>query len=187
MSFLDTYVKKYRLDKIDDSVKKHLLKVEDKLNKVTAKIQKGMSFADIVKEHGERIADLIERVSSYFSDWMPTWKNVFSSLKFVISISIEVFQIVESVKEAIITPDMSPEEAREALTKFGIDLVWFIWLIVNPLKSTLRWVPFKKTIEKWAVKRMARTGLEAALNLFKANQEVATFATKDTAGFMKAL
>ena len=148
MSFIDTYVKKNRIGDISSGVRKNLDKLEKKLDTVTKKSKKGLSFLDTIKEYGEEIGDLIERVQQHFDGWEFTLKGAFSSFRFVYSISIEIYQIIEAMKDDIVPDGLTGEAAWQAKRDFGGQLVYFIWKTVGPLDKRFNWVPFKKTIEK---------------------------------------
>ena len=126
MSFLDTYVKKYRLDKMDKKKKANLKKLEEKLDKTTKQAPCGGSFSDVVKDCGEQIGDLIERVSQHFDDWKFSWRTAISSMQFVYSIAIEVYQIIEEMRSFIVTPGMSKEQEWEAQRQFGRELIYWL-------------------------------------------------------------
>lgn len=186
MSFLDTYVKKYRLDKLSSGTKKNLVKLETQLDKVTKKAAKGVSFLDSIKDHANTISDLIERVAKHFDGWKLGLTTVLPSLRFVISIATEVYQIVEQMHDSIVQSGMTKEQQSEAKLAFGKDLVWFVWTTVGPFDKVLTWLPFRKTIEKKLVHWIAGMGLEAALDLFSANsQDVSSFSSNMV--HMKAL
>ncbi len=187
MSFLDTYVKKYRLDKLGAKTKKNLDKIEKKLDARTKKATGKLSFEEAIKDHANVIADLIERVSKHFGGWKLSYKNALSSFRFVISIATEVYQIVEQIKSSIVSPGMNKQEADTAKMEFGKDLVWFVWMTVGPLDKTLTWVPFKRTIERKLVRWIAGMGLDAAMDLFQTNKEITSFAVNNTVEHTKAL
>ena len=177
MSFLDHYVRKHRLGKVSDKKKKQLKQLEEELNKTTSK-GKGATFSNAIKTRSADISDLIERVSLHFEGWKLNWRNAFSSLKLVISISSEVYQIVDEIKDEIVPPNATKAEAEAVKQKFGQDLVWFIWMAVDPLERVLPWLPFKRTIEKLLVRWIAGMGIHAAMEMFAANKkEVGIFST----------
>lgn len=192
MSFLDTYVKKYRLDKLDTKTKKNVHKLEKKLDDWQYfPLGKGLSFEDVIKDHANFIADLIERVSEQFGGWTRwklSFKQIWSSFRFVISIATEVYQIVEKIKSSLVFDTVSEAEGNVLKRKFGQDLVWFIWTAVGPMNKTLTWLPFRKTIEKMIVRWIAGMGLDAAKDLFQANKEITSFAMNtDTPPILKAI
>lgn len=189
MSFLNTYLKKYRLQKMDPKLKKHLGKLESQLEAVVKKnLGKPLSFVEMMKEHGHAIGDLIERLSNHFKGWEFSWKTVFPSLKFVISISTEIYQIVDQMHDQIVSPDMTPKQQVQAKISFGKDLVWFVWTAVGPFDKTLTWIPFKKTIEKMVVRWLGGIGINAAMDFFNANKkEISSFSANNTQTIMKAI
>ena len=147
MSFIDTYMKKHRIGDISKSTRKGLDKLEKKLDAITAKAKDGLSFLGAVKDYGDEIGDLIERVKKHFDGWKFTTENALASFQFVISISTEVFQIIDAMKDEIVPDGLTGEKAWEAKKKFGQQLVYFIWKSVGPFDKKFNWIPFKKTIE----------------------------------------
>lgn len=167
MGFLNQYLDKHRLDKMPKKMKKKLDKLEKKLQDYVAGSKGKLSFEDIIKEFGPQIADLVERVSQYKDNMPPiTWRNALSIFRFVQSIATEVFQIVEAMKDAIVDGSMSEEEQRQAKVEFGTELVYFIWMTVDPLKGKFTWLPFKKALEKMIVKWLAGMAMESLVDLF---------------------
>lgn len=187
MGFIDTYMKKYRVGDISSSTRKNLDKLEEKLDSITKKAKGGLSFLDAIKQHGEEIGDLIERVQQHFDGWKFTLKNAFSSLQFVYSIAIEIYQIIDTMKDEIVPEGLTGEKAWESKKTFGKQLVYFVWKTIGPFDKKYNWVPFKKTIERKLVMWLAGMGLEAARKMFNANKEVSSFATNNKAVAMKAL
>jgi len=188
MSFIDTYMKKHRLGDISKTTRKHLDQLEKKMDEVTKKAKKGLSFLDSIKNHGEAIGDLIERVQQHFDGWKFTWKTSFSTFQFVTNIAIEVYQIIDAMKDDIVPDGVTGEQAWESKKKFGKELIFFVWKTIGPLDKVLTWVPFKKTIEKKLVMWMAGMGLESARKMFGANKEVSSFSANNSSTvFMKAL
>lgn len=186
MSFIDIYMKN-RVGDISLSVRKNLAKLEEKLDSVTKKAKKGISFLDAVKNYGGEIGDLIERVQQHFDGWKFTVSGAFASFRFVSSIAIEVYQIVDAMKDEIVPEGVTKEEAWLVKRKFGKDLTYFIWKIIGPLDKKFNWVPFKKTIEKRLVLWFAGMGMDTARSIFKANKEVLSFSTNNKAVSIKAL
>ena len=187
MSFIDTYMKKNRIGDITSGARKKLAKLEEKLDTITKKAKKGLSFLDTVKDYGDEIGDLIERVQQHFDGWEFTLKGTFGSFRFVYSIAIEVYQIIEAMKDEIVPDGLTGEAAWEAKRTFGVNLIHFIWKTVGPLDKKFNWVPFKKTIEKKLVLWLAGMGMDTARSMFKANKEVSSFSTNNKAVSMKAL
>ena len=187
MSFIDTYMKKHRIGDITSATRKNLAKLEEQLNKVTKKAKGGLSFLDAIKNYGDEIGDLIERVQQHFDGWKFTISGGFASFRFVYSIAIEVYQILESMKDEIVPDGLTGEKAWDSKRSFGKQLIYFIWKIVGPFDKKFNWVPFKKTIEKKLVMWLGGMGMDAARNMFKANKEVSSFAANNKAVSMKAL
>ena len=187
MSFIDTYMKKHRLGDITSSTRKHLDKLEKKLDAVTARAKDGLSFLDAIKNYGDEIGDLIERVHKHFNGWKFTWGNALSTFQFVYNIAIEVYQIIDAMKDEIVPEGVTGEKAWDAKRLFGKQLVYFIWKVIGPLDKVFKWVPFKKTIEKKLVMWLAGMGLDSARKMFIANKDVSSFSTNNNAVFMKAL
>ena len=183
MSFIDTYIKKHRVGDISKASRKNLDQLEKTLTQVTAKSETGLSFLDAIKEYGDQIGDLIERVQQEFDGF----KLSFSSLKLVYSVAIEVYQIVNEMRDRVVPAGVTGEAAWDVQLKFGQDLTYFIWKAVGPFDKKYNWIPFKKTIERKLVKWLAGMGLEAARKLFSANKEVASFSSNNIPGFMRAL
>lgn len=187
MSFIDTYMKKYRIGDISKGTKTNLEKIEKQLDKVTKKAKSGLSFLDAVKEYGDEIADLIERVQQHFDGWKYSFTNLLSSFRFVYSIAMEVYQIVDAMQDEVVPDGLTGEKAWEAKKKFAQELVYFIWKTVGILDKRFRWIPFKKTIEKKLVLWLSGMGMDAARNMFKANKEVSSFSVNNKAVFVKAI
>lgn len=187
MSFIDTYMKKHRIGDISSSVRKNLAKLEKVLDSVTKKAKKGLSFLDAIKDYGDEIGDLIERVQQHFDGWKFTLTGAFSSFRFVYSIAIEVYQIIDAMKDEIVPDGLTGEQAWQAKRVFGKNLIFFIWKTVGPLDKRFNWIPFKKTIEKKLVLWLAGMGMDTARSMFKANKEVSSFADNNKAVSMKAL
>lgn len=187
MSFIDTYMKKHRVGDISKGAKKNLAKLEKKLDTITKQGKGQLSFLDAIKKYGNEIGDLVERVQQHFDGWEFTLTNALSSFKFVYSISIEIYQIIDVMQDEVVPDGLTGEKAWEAKRNFGVELIYFIWKTVGPLDSKFNWVPFKKTIEKKLVKWLAGMGLDAARNMFGANKEVSSFAVNDKVVSFKAL
>ncbi len=197
MSFLDQYLNKHRLEKLPEKAKKKLAKLETHLASKINNNSTPKSFEDCIVRLGPRLGDLIERVSLHFDSFEWSVSGVLAAFRFVNSISIEVFQIVEEIKDCVVTDGMSEAEQHKAKVDFGKDLVWFIWMTVDPLKGRLTWIPFKRTIEKKVVLWLAGMALESTVDLFNANEGVASFGVetrvvkkgkiKTTKVFVKAL
>lgn len=187
MGFLDNYLKSYRLDEITANAKSSLDKIEKDLEKVLKENENNPAFEECVKMFGPKIADLVDRFSSHFTNlngW--SFAAIKSSLRFVINIGTEVYQIVESVKQLVVTPSMSQAEAHAAKVNFGQHLSYFVWSTVDPLKGKLSWLPFKNTVEKKLVFWIAGMTLEHTVDLFAA-QGISPFAAGEESAIMKAL
>ena len=187
MSFIDTYMKKYRVGDISTGARKNLEKIEKKLDEITKKAKKGLSFLDAIKDRGDDVGDLIERVQQHFDGWQYSFSNLWSGFHFIYTIAIEVYQIVDSMHDEIVPDGLTGEKAWEAKKKFARELIYFIWQTVGILDKRFRWVPFKKTIEKKLVIWLAGMGMDAARNMFKANKEVSSFSANNKVVFIKAL
>ncbi len=187
MSFIDTYMKKHRIGDISSATRNYLAKLEEKLDTVTKKAKKGLSFLDSIKDYGDEIGDLIERVQQHFDGWKFTFSEAFSSFRFVYSIAIEVYQIIDAMKDGVVPDGLTGEKAWQAKRAFGQNLIFFIWKTVGPLDKRFNWMPFKKTIEKRLVLWIAGMGMDSARSMFKANKEVSSFASNNKAVFIKAL
>jgi len=178
MSFLDHYLTKHRLDEMPGKIKDNLSKLESNLKKYTEKSKGDLTFEDAIKEYGPQISDLVERVSNYIENRPPiTLGNVWGIFRFVQSIAIEVYQIVEAMKDAIVDDSMSPEEQHRIKVEFGTEFVYFVWMTVDPLKDKFTWIPFKKSIEKKIVKWLAGMALESTVDFFAA-QGMSAFSSK---------
>lgn len=183
MGFIDTYVKKHRLGDISKRAKKHLSKIEKTLDNITEKAKKGLSFLDSIKEHGDQIGDLIERVKQGIS----SDEGLFSRFRFISSIAIEVYQLVDLMHDEVVPDGLTGEKAWQAKRTFGVQLIYFIWEAVGPLDKIYTWIPFKKTIERKLVRWLAGMGMDAARSLFNVNKEVASFSVNNSMPFIKAI
>jgi len=171
MSFLESYLKKHRLDKIPDKHKKNLKKLEDKLND---QLQGSSTFEDCLKDYGPEISDLVERASNALKDLSFS----FQKLRVVINIGIEVYQVVEQMDDCVLVDGMTEEEKKAARIEFGRDLTYFIWMTVDPLADYLTWLPFKKKLEKLIVRWLAGYAMEAAIDMFTAQSQVNTMSAE---------
>lgn len=171
MGFLDSYLSKYRLDTITDKAKSSLEKVEKDIEKMLEQNDKNPAFEQSVQKFGPQIADIVERFSAHFANldgW--SFSTVAKSLRFVMNIGTEVWQIVDSVSDLVVTSDMTPGQAHDAKVEFGQHLTYFVWSTVDPLKDRFSWIPFKKSIEKKLVFWVAEMALEHTVDLFAANK-----------------
>lgn len=170
MSFLDHYLKKHRLKKLSNKAKESLSKLESKLDKFVSNSKGPLTFEDCLKEYGTEIADLVERLSDYISNMPPlSLSGSLGLFRFIYSIAVEVYQIVEEMSDCVLDDSMSEQEKHDTKVKFGKELVYFIWMTVDPLKSRFNWVPFKKTIVKKLVFWLAGMALESVVDLFDAS------------------
>jgi len=181
MSFIDTYMKKYRIGEIIDKQRKNLEKLEEKLNDFTSNSKNGLSFLDAIKKHGDQISDLIERVRNQLKNK----KASLDSLKFIYSICIEIYQIIDQIHDDIVPDGITGKNAWVVKRQFGIELVYFIWRTIGPLDKSFNWIPFKKAIEKKLVYWIAGMGIDAAHNLFTTNKEIKSFSFNNE--FIKAI
>lgn len=175
MSFIDTYLEKYRLDEMPEKVKKNLDQLEkDMADKVQSDDVE--DFGECLAKYGAEISDLIERVSAKIDDLsIGSLSDVLNLFRFVKTIGFEAYQLVELLSDCVVPDGLSDEEAKEAKEakkEFGIDLTYFIWVTINPLEGKLTWLPFKKTIEKKVVRWLAGMAIDFAMDFFSANEEV---------------
>ncbi len=187
MSFIDHYLKKYRLEKLSGKAKKNLSKLESKIDKFVSNSKGPLTFEDCLKEHGTEIADLVERISKAIDQ---PFNHPIGYLRFVSSISFEAYQIVEAMSGCVVDESMSQEEQHTAKVGFGKQLVYFIWMTVDPLKDRFNWVPFKKTVVKRLVLWLAGMALESVVDLFEASgrdKTTGVFKTEGQPLFIKAI
>jgi len=157
MGFVDNYLEKHRLDTMSEKHKKNVKNLEKKLT---------LDFEDdILKEYGPQIADLVERASKALHGGFS-----FSKFRVVISIGIEVYQLVDQMADKVISLALPEDKRQEAKVEFGKDLTYFVWKTVDPLANSLSWLPFKKAIERWLVRWLAGYALDAALDMLSAQE-----------------
>lgn len=163
MSFIDHYLKNYNLEEIPKSTQKKLEKLEKKLAQKVDNNPTESTFDDIITKYGEQIADIIGRFSDYWKD-VSSWSvsSVVGTLRFVINIGVEVKQLVEAMRDDIVTDDMTDKEQTEDLKNFAKDLIYFIWKIVDPLNNRFTWLPFRERLEKWLVMKIADMAVDFA-------------------------
>ncbi len=186
MSFIDHYLEKHKLKTLSPKSRKNIEKLENKLKNHIASSKGAFTFDDLLKKHGEDIANLIERASALKD--LPGLRlgNAIKTFKLVYSISIEVYQIVESMAQCVVDDTMSPGEAHNAKVQLGQEIVYFIWLTVDPIGNN--WIPFKKTIEKKLVFWLAGMALNSVVDLFAAQgMSLFTEGKKKRKGIIKAL
>ena len=187
MSFLQHYIQDHRLAALPEKVKKNLEKLEGQLKSKVDGLSGPASFEECIKAHGPAIADLVERVSKHVAGLPPIgWGTLIPTFKFVHSIAVEVFQIVDNMSKCVVNDSMTPEEKHKAKVSFGRELVYFVWQIVDPLRSKFNWVPFKATIVKIIVKRLSGVLLESLVDFFAAQSVVGKASAKQAVKF-KAL
>jgi hypothetical protein len=189
MSFIDTYIEKNRIGDISQANRQNLAKLEKRLlDTVTKKAKNGLSFLDAIKNYEEEIVDLIGRVRQHFAGWKFTLSKAFSSFRFVSSIAIEVYQIINVMQDEIIPEGVTGDAAWRIKRDFGKSLIYFIWKTIGPLDKQYNWVPFKKTIERRLVLWLAGIGIDTARSMFEANnKEVSNFSDNNKAVSIKAL
>lgn len=166
-TFLRKYLDSTALAQMPPSVVKNLIDLEEVLNKQT----ESSDFQTVMKEYGPNIVDLIKRIADHVNKWKWSSGRIVNSLKFVIDIAKEVHQIVEAVQAKIVPLGTAPELAEQKKILFGVDMVYFIWSIVDPLRGRLNWLPFERSLEKWAVRKLAMIGIQHAMSFFKANPQ----------------
>jgi len=164
MSFLESYLKKHRLDKMPDKHKKNLKKLENKLNE---RVQGSTTFEECLKNYGPEISDLVERASNALKDISFS----FQKIRVVINIGIEVYQIVDQMEDCVVSDDMTEEEKKAVKIEFGKDLTYFVWMTIDPLEDYLKWLPFKKAFEKMIVRWLAGYAMETAMDMFQAQAQ----------------
>jgi hypothetical protein len=173
MSFLDNYLK-HSLPPLDEKHKEVLSNLEKSLDETIATKDAGLAtivtnrtFEEAIIQYSSELLDLIERLKKYIDSMdFSNWSGVFSSLRLIISASTEIYQITEAISSEFIHESMNAQESRNAKIKFGKDLVYFVWKIIDPLNSKFKWLPFKHIIEKKMVMWLAGMGIEAAIDFF---------------------
>jgi len=180
MGLLRKYLEEHQLDPMPDKHKKNLDKLEDKLTDNLTDTTK--NFEDCLKENSAVIADVVGRASETFKDES---LSVFGKLRIIVGLGIEVYQIVDSMSDCVVSEGGTPTEQHASKIAFGKDLTYFIWMTIDPLKNHVNWLPFKKTIEKWLVRWLAGYALETASDMLKADP-VQTMSL-DTVIIIKAL
>lgn len=171
MGFLQNYLNNNRLDAMTDDIKKRLSELEYSLQTETP----SDDFSVCLEKFGPEISDLVERVSAA----IPTislngWKDYLGLGQFIWNIAVEVYQLMKEVSSCVVNDSMTPEQKKEAEVLFGKELIYFVWLAVNPLKGHFTWVPFKATIEKRLVMYCAEKALGSVVHLFAANASTVT-------------
>jgi hypothetical protein len=164
MGFLKNYLDNANLPNIDDKIKNNVDKLEGRLADYIKK-QDG-DFEQCIAKYAPAIMDLVSRVSKFFEENPITWGNAFNIFKFVYNIAIEAHQLVELLSGCVIKDGMTDEEKKQAKIDFGVELIYFVWMSVDPLKGRFNWVPFKKTIVKMVVKK--RVGKQGVVSIVKA-------------------
>lgn len=167
MSFLDNYLKNYKLEELSTGAKKLLTSLEAELEEKINKTDTPSKFEDVIKEFGAKIADLVERFANYWKTVKGlSFSSVGSTLRFVINIGVEVKQIVDDMTKHLVPANATDVEKKAIQSDFGKDLTFFVWKTVDPLKDKLNFIPFKATIEKKLVRWIAGMAIEFAYDLF---------------------
>jgi hypothetical protein len=184
-TFLQKYIQGNAVTAITDKQKTVLENIEAKL---TEQIAGKTSFTDVIKEYAPQIIDLVNRLAAKFREF--SWKKGFSgfidTFKFVINVAVEVWQILEKISEKVLgAAGFSEGAALEAKIQFGKDLVYYIWKVVDPLTGRFDWIPFKVTLEKWILYKLADFGLRYSYEFFKKNFGIEIMDAKSD--IMKAL
>lgn len=185
MSFTKHYLKKHRLDTLPPKHQKNLEKLEKKLQE---KAQGNSDFEECLKKYGPQLADLIERTSNALDDieFNDFWDAV-TKLRVIISVGIEVYQLVDLMSDYVINDDMTEEEKEETRLEFGKELIYFVWMTIDPLKDYLSWLPFRKSFERFVIMLLAEYALKAALNLFDANDVISVMGFDSSKQIVRAL
>ena len=166
MGFIRGYLKQSQVDDLTEKSKDALAKLEEKLDqKVQSITGQKTTFEDLLKTHGNEISDLVARVS----EGIKNAKFSLSTMRWVVNISIEVYQIVDKMLDETVTPDMSEADRHKSKIDFGKELTYFVWMTVDPLAKYLSGIPFRKSIEKMLVKWVAGYALEATTTLIEKN------------------
>lgn len=165
MSFLESYLKKHRLDAMPEKHKKNLEKLEKKIDE---KIQGSGTFETCLQKFGPQISNLVERASKALRDISFS----FQKIRVVINIGIEVYQLIDQMDDCVVTDNMFESEKKAARLEFGKDLTYFIWMTIDPLANYLVWLPFKKKIERFIIRWLAGYAMEAAIDIMRAESEV---------------
>lgn len=184
-SFLDIYVEKYNLSDITEVVRRHLADLEKALDHMSKFAVDSKKFDEVVQLHAAEIFDLIDRVTQHVKNWKDwSFKSVLSSLKFVINIANEISQITNDLYSKVAATDGT----LATKLAFGQNLVSFVWFAIDPLKNKFTWIPFKKSIERSAVKYVAKIGLQAAFDMFDVKDAtVKTMSVDKPTGTVKCL
>lgn len=169
MSFIDTYIEKHQIGPISISKQKYLNLLEQDLN-VALENQKGLTFSQIINKHVRDIYDLINKIrKEFYAKKWKSWAGILSTLQFIYSIALEVYQIVENIAGDIVPPGTPKAEQGKVKLNFAKELIYFIWQIIGPFDKAFNWIPFKKTIERKLVMWFAGMAIEAAHKFFKVN------------------
>ncbi|KKM14855.1 hypothetical protein LCGC14_1701940 [marine sediment metagenome] len=181
MGFLTEYLQNNRLDPVSSKVSKNLEALEAKLQEQS----KTGEFDKAIQKYGPEILALVQRASKAFAKMSFS----LSKLKVIAQLGTEVYQLVDKIQDIIITENMTEEEKEAAKVAFGTDLIYFIYLTINPLKGKFTWLPFKKSIEKKVVLWLAEMGMESAMKLFDSigSKVVESMSVKDQAIAFKVL
>lgn len=179
MSFISRYIKDNKLDQIDDYILDRLKDIEKQVElRDIALVSTGKSFEDLMQGQLDKIVDLLQRFREHFKNWNFSINGVASSFKFVFNLATEIYQIVEQTFSEVVNDNMSENEKKKAKFEFGKELIWFFWRVIGPLDNRLKWIPFKKYLEKKVVLWLGGLGLQAAFDLFAVQKSgVTAFST----------
>jgi len=171
MSYLQEYLKNHALDDIPSDVAENLVKFEEIVRDEIKSENSTNVFDAVITERGDEILDIVKRLSAHFKDWNVSLHGIWQTFQFVLDVGFEVYQIVLDIITDLVGSDATDEEKDQAIVEVAKSIVYMIWCAINPLAGYLRFIPFKKTIEKLVVKWL--TGLIAgfAVDLFDANED----------------
>jgi len=175
MGFLDVYLENSRLQQLSEDAKKRLKSLEKTLS--DGMENSDFSFDTLLSEFGPNIVDMTDRLNEHFKNYKFSIWNVVSSVRFVYGISLESVQIINKMWDKFSKGIKTSEEQRKAKVSLGQELVYFVWKIWDPLNGVAVWLPFKKTLEKFAIKTIAKYAVEASLDFIDANEDIVTFVT----------
>lgn len=167
MSFIDTYLNKYRLDEIPKKIKNKL----DTLEQEMTNNAQNADFGECIKQFGPQIADLVERLSIKLHNvTISSFSDAIDLFRFAKTIGFEVYQIIKDLSGCTIPTDLSADEENKAKIELGVNLTYFVWLIVDPFKNKFNGIPFKKWIEQKLVRWLARMSIEFTIDYLKVNE-----------------
>lgn len=186
MSFLDNYLKEHKLAPIPKKSQEDLEKLEKFLdNRAAVKKSKlvtvitSRTFEDIITDYSSDLMNLMERFRLQISAVnLKSIGGILDSLRFVISMGTEVYQLVDAISDDIVLESMTEREKHNAKISFGKDLAYFVWKTIDPFHKKYRWIPFRNTIEKKLVMWVAGMGLNAASDFFTRDVEASSVGIK---------